>query len=296
MDKDIERAPEVPQGSRTGACTFARARLGAWILVNLLATTSIVSVPAAALRPPWKHLTVDACSTTTAEFCNQIYVNKSIFGNVFGKCPSSFVAFHFAITGATLLLLSRPALGVFQSVRIDTLVMLPLVVVMGANVLLMNLALAWSSIVFYQIVRVLLSPITAAINFFLYRSRIPLAAFFALLVACAGVGVVSHFDKKGSTAVSGKQTSTMGAIFAVIGVCCSAIYTVWVSQYHKKLSLSSPQLLLNMVPLGTLLLAMASFFTDEFPVWRDVTARQWGPVVLVSFSCLSLGFVHDAMN
>lgn len=204
----------------------------------------------------------------------------------------TFVAFHFCLTWTTLHLASRPAIGVFTPARTSLLTILPLTLAMGANVVLMNLSLAHSSVIFYQIVRILLTPLTALMNLFIYGARIPTLAVLALIPACAGVGVVSYLEaatKESSAPGSSNTTSTsaLGVVFAFSGVAVSALYTVWVSAYYRKLKMSSVQLLLNQMPLGGLILAISSYFTDKYPVWSEVTIEQWTMIAAVSLSFLT---------
>jgi solute carrier family 35 protein E3 len=175
---------------------------------------------------------------------------------------------------------------------------------MCANVVLLNLSLAYSSIVCYQIIRILLTPLTAVINLCFYGSRLPFYAVLALIPACVGVGLVSYFDSlplastpTTARSISTKPTPALGIIFAFSGVVCSSLYTVWISHYHSRLKMSSMQLLYNQVPLGALLLAFVSLFTDTFPVWSIVTFHQWC-LLLLSGACacminLSLFFIID---
>jgi hypothetical protein len=88
----------------------------------------------------------------------QVYVNKFIFEDpAFKRCPSSFVAYHFAITGAMLYVASRPQVALFTAAPASAISVLPLAAIMCANVVLVNLSLAFSSIVCYQIVLLRLS-------------------------------------------------------------------------------------------------------------------------------------------
>jgi solute carrier family 35 protein E3 len=152
---------------------------------------------------------------------------------------------------------------------------------MCANVVVVNLSLAFSSIICYQIVRILLTPLTAGINYVFYGSRIPLLALLAIIPACFGVGMVSYYDSVPTTKAIMKSPSATGAIFAFSGLFTGALYTVWVAQYHQRLKMSSMQLLMNQVPLGTLLLIIASLFTDTFPNWRHIQTNQWRMLLLV---------------
>jgi solute carrier family 35 protein E3 len=201
-----------------------------------------------------------------------------------------------------LYIASQPSIAIFTPARTSVVSVLPLTVFMCANVVLLNLSLAYSSIICYQIIRILLTPLTAAINFSFYGSRLPLNAVLALIPACVGVGLVSYFDSfpRASTSTaphsnSTKPTTAIGIIFAFSGVVCSSIYTVWISHYHSRLKMSSIQLLYNQVPFGALFLAFVSLFTDIFPVWSTVPFHQWC-LLLLSGGCacmvnLSLFFI-----
>lgn len=71
---------------------------------------------------------------------------------------------------------------------------------MCLNVVLPNLSLAFSTVTVYQLCRVLLTPMTAIINFIFYRATIPRLAAVALIPVCLGVGVTSYYDTKPAAA------------------------------------------------------------------------------------------------
>jgi solute carrier family 35 protein E3 len=94
-----------------------------------------------------------------------------------------------------------------------------------------------------------------------------------------------------------KTTSAAGAIFAFSGVATSSVYTLWVSQYHKKLKMSSMQLLFNQMHVGAMLLAFSGQLMDTFPVWSQVSPKQWLMIftaspALLPFFYLAIGGVH----
>ncbi|KAL8833361.1 MAG: hypothetical protein Q9170_004314 [Blastenia crenularia] len=143
------------------------AKLVAWITVNTLATIGI------------------------------IFTNKTIFSDPsFQRSQVSFASFHFFVTFMTLFVLSRPRFGMFtpEPVRIKTL--LPLAIAMSLNVILPNASLQFSSVTFYQLARILLTPTVASINYIFYSTSIPRLAGYALIPACLGVGIVSYYDSK----------------------------------------------------------------------------------------------------
>lgn len=216
---------------------------------------------------------------------SQVYVNKSIFSDTaLRKCQSSFIAFHFTVTWVTLYIASRPSVAIFAPVGARILSVLPLTVAMCGNVLLVNLSLTNTSIILYQIVRILLTPITASLDFFLYNARIPFLAGLALLPACAGVGLITYCESLPQAKMSPHNASALGLVFAFSGVAVSSLYTVMVAACQRRTKMSSAQLLFNQMPLGVILLSIASFSTDSFPVWSEVTLGQWLKICAVGCS------------
>lgn len=158
---------------------------------------------------------------------------------------------------------------------------------MSLNVILPNLSLAFSSVTFYQVARILLTPCVALMNFVLYQATLPRAALLALIPACAGVGMVSYYDSLPAADASVKTTSGLGVIFAFTGIFASSLYTVWIGAYHRKLQMSSMQLLFNQAPVSAFMLLYVIPFVDTFPVWSEVPINRWAMIFLVSLSSLS---------
>ncbi|RKU48194.1 hypothetical protein DL546_009557 [Coniochaeta pulveracea] len=217
-----------------------------WIVVNTLATVGIV------------------------------FTNKAIFSDQSLKLAQlTFAAFHFFITWLTLYTLSRPRFAFFVPRRTSIREIAPLSVAMALNVILPNLSLAFSTVTFYQVARILLTPTVALMNFFLYSDRLPMNAVLSLVPACAGVGMVSYYDSLPTKDASIKTTSGLGVIFAFTGIFASSLYTVWISSYHRKLQMSSMQLLFNQAPVSAFLLLYVIPFVDTFPVWSQVPFNRW---------------------
>ncbi|KAJ6444696.1 triose-phosphate transporter [Purpureocillium lavendulum] len=185
-----------------------------------------------------------------------VFTNKAIFSDPSWKlCQLSFASFHFLITWVTLFVLSRPSVSYFVPRRASLQHLLPLAIAMCLNVILPNLSLAYSSIAFYQIARILLTPTVAIMSYFLYGVTLPLSAVAALIPAC--------------------MTSRLGIIFAFTGIFASSLYTVWISSYHRKLQMTSMQLLYTQAPIASCLLLYAIPFFDTFPDWVNVPCTRW---------------------
>lgn len=161
--------------------------------------------------------------------------------------------------------------------------MLPLATAMCLNVIMPNLSLQHSSVTFYQIARILLTPTVAFLNWMVALKTIPLAAAVALVPACFGVGIVTYYDTLPRLGTLTKTTSLLGVTFAFVGVFFSSIYTVFIAKYHKTFQMSSMQLLLNQAPVSVLILLYVIPFSDDVTVWKAVEAPVWGLILLVSY-------------
>ncbi|GIZ44368.1 hypothetical protein CKM354_000756600 [Cercospora kikuchii] len=231
----------------------------------------------------WISAAVNTVSTAAI-----VFINKRIFQTAsLRHAQVTFAAFHFFITFLLLYLVSRPAINLFPAKKLDTYTLLPLAAAMIFNVVLPNASLAYSSIQFYQVARVLLTPCVAGLNFVLYQQRIPRLAAWTLVPVCVGVAVVSYYDtmgkSTGTSARGGKkevqiQTTTrpLGVFFAITGVVASSLYTVWIKFYHGKLECSSMQLLMNQAPISVVMMLYVIPFADDVTVWRDVGGGVYG--------------------
>lgn len=223
-------------------------------------------------------------------------MNKAIFDDpAFRNCQCAFAAFHFFVTAFTLYVLSRPFFGLFVPMHLRIRTMLPLASAMCLNIVLMNVSLAISTITFYQIARILLTPATVLLNFLFYRKTIPRNATLSLIPMCIGVGIITYYEPKPGT---GSKVASVGFVtvaVAVISVFASAVYTVWISYYQRKYDINGFQLLYNQAPIGGVMLLYVIPWTDKFPAFDIVPGHKWAMILLVcSFNPLSLK--HAKLN
>ncbi|KAL9468797.1 hypothetical protein ACSS6W_010491 [Trichoderma asperelloides] len=195
-----------------------------------------------------------------------VFTNKAIFSEPRWKqCQLTFAAVHFLMTWFTLFLLSRPAIGAFVPRRAPIQHLMPLATAMCFNVILPNLSLAYSTVTFYQIARILLTPTVAIMNAVLYRELLPIGAIFSLIPACVGVGMVAYYDSIPTDDEAIKTTSTLGIVCAFTGIFASSLYTVWIAAYHRKLNMNSMQLLYLQAPMACFFLLLFIPLFDQFP-------------------------------
>ncbi|KAJ5682572.1 hypothetical protein N7462_005737 [Penicillium macrosclerotiorum] len=218
-----------------------------------------------------------------------VFTNKYIFSHEgLRNCQLAFAAYHFLITGLTLWAISQLRYGDFVAKRIPIYRNFHLVTLTSAQVVLQNLSLAYSSVIFHQLVRLLLTPATALFGFLFYRATIPSASIIPLVILCGGVGVTFYCDSHSMTDKNA-GTSLQGVVFAFTGVLTSALYTTLIGTYQKKLQVNSMQLLLNQAPMSAGFLMCLAPFIDTSP-----TATALSPSVC--FAIFGSGMLACLVN
>ncbi|KAK4565279.1 hypothetical protein LTR86_003896 [Recurvomyces mirabilis] len=244
-----------------------------------------------------KALTINSCLAIVVNIGSAVglvFVNKLIFSDTnLRHAQVTFAAIHFAITALALYTVSLPPLHLFERKALGVLKILPLAVAMIAAVVLTNASLAYSSIHFYQVARVLVTPIVAGMEFIILKKRIPVLAAVTLIPVCAGVGLVSYFDTAAAADVDGvstdgSRTSLLGIFFALISLVASATYTVMIKKYHETTGCGSAQLLLNQSPLSVLVMLYIIPISDDITVWRSVGVSIWAIILLSGFLACGL--------
>ena len=283
----VEQSPNVVTKEHATKDPYARAKILMWMFVNTLATVTIVRpTPVHTLNAPTVAPTATQQISADHPLLYQVFCNKAIFSDKsFSQCQAAFAAFHFFVTASTLYILSRPAVGMFEPRKIPIMNMLPLAIAMAMNIVGMNVSLQVSTITFYQITRVLLTPIVAVINFFFYKKTIPRTAVYALIPMCFGVGLISYYDQK-PTPDPGAPIKAIGALSVLLAfgsVTVSGIYTIWIGTYQRKYEVNGFQLLFNQAPLGGVLLLYVVPWSDKFPALDQTPAVMWGMILLSGF-------------
>lgn len=180
--------------------------------------------------------------------------------------------------------MSSPRLAIFQRKKLGLWQIMPLAVAMIFNVVLPNASLAYSSIQFYQVVRVLVTPCVALLSYVLLHDQIPLAATLTLIPLCVGVGIVTYFDTMPGAGRSSKGTEPLGVFFAFCGLFASAVYTVLIRKTQKAAACSDMQLLLNQAPTSVAMMLYIIPFSDDVTVWNAVSVSTW---LLIALVCIT---------
>ncbi|KAI4245491.1 MAG: hypothetical protein L6R40_002552 [Gallowayella cf. fulva] len=228
-----------------------RARLTLWMTLNTIATVAIV------------------------------FTNKAIFDDPsFRQSQVAFATFHLFITALTLYILSRPYISLFVPNPMRLRPMLPLATTMCLNVIFQNLSLTYSSITFYQIARILFTPMVALINFLFYQKSIPRNAAYTLLPMCLGVFIISYYEPKSTAHPEAEQTSMLSVFLALTSVFIGSVYTVWIASYQRKFEMNGFQLLYNQAPIGGVMLMVLIPWTDKLPAVQEAPVNKWMMILL----------------
>ncbi|KAI4256896.1 MAG: hypothetical protein LQ352_001896 [Teloschistes flavicans] len=247
---DVEK--QAGDGSRPkDKLKTTKASLTIWMTLNTIATVAIV------------------------------FTNKAIFDDpAFRKSQVAFASFHLFITALTLYLLSRPIVSLFVPSPMRLRLMLPLATTMCLNVIFQNLSLTYSSITFYQIARILFTPMVALINFLFYQKSIPRNAAYTLAPMCLGVFIISYYEPKSTHHPEAEQTSMLSVFLALTSVFIGSIYTVWIASYQRKYEMNGFQLLFNQAPIGGVMLLILVPWIDTLPSIQAVPVNRWALILL----------------
>ncbi|KAI4190776.1 MAG: hypothetical protein L6R41_000550 [Letrouitia leprolyta] len=247
---DIEK--QIGDGSRPrNKFKNTRARLTLWMTLNTIATVAIV------------------------------FTNKAIFDDPsFRQSQVAFASFHLFVTALTLYILSRPFISLFVPTPMRLRPMLPLAATMCLNVIFQNLSLTYSSITFYQIARILFTPMVALINFLFYQKSIPRNAAYTLIPMCLGVFIISYYEPKSTSHPEAEQTSMLSVFLALTSVFIGSVYTVWIASYQRKYEMNGFQLLFNQAPIGGIMLMILIPWTDKLPSVQSAPKDKWMMILL----------------
>ncbi|KAF4553059.1 Hypothetical protein D9617_8g050720 [Elsinoe fawcettii] len=261
-EKDAFLAQDEEAGTKIKT-PAPRGTVAFWILMNITSTVAIV------------------------------FINKSIFRSPhFNSAQFFFASYHLSLTFLLLTLLSSPStllspIRLFDRRTTTIRAILPLAASMSLSVVFLNTSLAFCSVPFYQTARVLLTPVVAGINYLFFAKRIPRVAGYMLLPICAGVAFMAYSDSRGKGGAKGENsTSLFGAAFALLGVCISSLYTVWIGTFHEKLEMNSTQLLHAQSPVGAGFLFVLGVVSGKWPDFAAFDTRLWAAVILSGFCAI----------
>lgn len=186
-----------------------------------------------------------------------VFANKSIMSHEqLSGMPITIVVFHSICTTLLLHILSRPQIAFFEAKTLPVRSILPLAAGFGLYVILGLCSIAYNPVPIYQLGKILNGPVVALLNMIFFRDSIELTKTLSIGTICSGVGLTIKGDWESVTA--------LGLIIVILSTIAAAMYQIWIGQMHKRLDLSSSQLLYNQAPISVMLLLPAIPLLDNF--------------------------------
>jgi len=130
--------------------------------------------------------------------------------------------YHFSITFLVLLACSsHPTYRLFDSKRLPLLPMLPICLFFAGSIVLSNLSLAWNSVGFFQLTKILTTPCVVLLGYLMFRVKTNSMRLVAVAACCIGVAMTNT-----------KQaiTNPIGAIVAVAAFSVTALYQIYIGR------------------------------------------------------------------
>lgn len=181
-----------------------------------------------------------------------VYTNKVIFKVQNFPYGTLLTVIHFAIT--TLGLFACHMTGVFEPKRIEVLKIIPLCLSFCGFVALTNMSLVYNTVGFYQLIKVLTTPLLVIIQSLFYQKTFSIKVKLALTITCIGVTVAT---------VSDSEANFFGTLVALLALLVTCMYQIWVGTKQSELQCNSFQLLYYQAPISCVMLIPISFFSDN---------------------------------
>lgn len=180
-----------------------------------------------------------------------ITVNKVLFKTYGYNFSTLLTGFHFTATVLGLLVCNR--LGMFTIKKVPLRDTLALSLSFIGFVCFTNLSLQYNSVGFYQLMKVLTTPVIVIIQFVLFGVPLHNKLKLALVPICLGVAMAT---------VNDVEVNFVGTFWAIAGIISTSFYQIWVKSKQQDLGLNSYQLLYCQAPPSALLVFILAFLTE----------------------------------
>ncbi|KAK7197936.1 Triose-phosphate Transporter family [Novymonas esmeraldas] len=208
-----------------------------------------------------------------------VYTNKVLFKGHGFSYGTLLTVIHFFIT--SLGLLGCHMMGVFEPKRIPLANIMPLCISFCGFVALTNMSLVYNSIGFYQLIKVLTTPLLVVIQTFFYDKTFSRKVKLSLAVTCVGVAIAT---------VSDASATFIGTAVALSALLVTCMYQIWVGTKQSEFQCDGFQLLYNQAPISCAMLIPVAYFSDNLK--NDFYMPCFSTMVLIVFS----GFLAFLVN
>lgn len=221
------------------------------------------------------YMALNLCSSISI-----VLVNKWLFNNSRFKFPTALTMLHFGFTFVGLQICAW--VGLFEPKRLELWRVCRLSSAFCGFVVLTNISLQLNSVGFYQVMKVLTTPLIAVLEYALYNKVLPASLLGSLAIICTGVAYSSMTDV---------ELNLNGTLVALAGVLVTSFYQIWVGTEQKELEANALQLLYYQAPVSALMLVPAIPLLDDVRALArfEFTSDTLG---LIALSCSVALFVN----
>ena len=178
--------------------------------------------------------------------------NKIIFKTYAFNFATFVTALHFVFT--TLGLALSRAFGMYQPKKLSHAQVFPISVAFCIHVVFNNLSLQYNSIGFYQLMKVLTTPMIAFVQEAFFGVPLHTYLKLTLLIECIGVALAT---------VNDVSVNFIGTMYAIAGLLGATYYQIWVKTKQKALNASSFQVLHYQAPQSLAIVLLATPMFDK---------------------------------
>lgn len=212
------------------------------------------------------YLALNACSSIGIVFANKVVFQVYNF-----KYGTLLTFIHFIFTFVGLEICRQ--MGMFEMKRIELKKILPLCVSFCGFVALTNLSLVYNSVGFYQLMKVLTTPIIVVIQTLFYNETFSTKIKLSLALTCVGVAIATVTDS---------QANLIGTLVALSALLVTCMYQIWVGTKQKELECSSYQLLYWQAPISAIILVPIIPLLDDLSTLNEWPSSEATIAIVVS--------------
>lgn len=184
--------------------------------------------------------------------CGIIFVNKILFQS-YGFAYATFTtSCHFVITFLGVVICKH--LGMFQVKTLSNWDVLSITIFFVGFVVFNNLSLNYNSVGFYQLMKVMTTPVIAFIQHFFYDQVLAWKLKLALIPIIIGVAMAT---------VSDVRFNRYGFFWAILGILSTSYYQIFVKKKQKDLEANALQILYYQAPQAATMTFVLTPFLDE---------------------------------
>lgn len=211
----------------------------------------------------------------------QVNVNRKILRSEHTRnCQLILASFHFGCTSLTSKVISRRHSGAAEGkMTVPWKTRSILAILACLSVTLDNFALANLPPFTHQMIRILVTPMTAIVGRLTTEFIVDRSSALRLAVACGGVAISLQSERSSDAIFVPTPSAVMVGLIAVL---IRSVYAVEVSRVQRRRQISSTRLLELQMPLACLFLLSFSPFTDVLPGTELASVNIMVAVIIVS--------------